>query len=153
MNDESADVIAPPPFLYAGPLVLGLLLQWRRPKSLVPGGAGRTVGALLVGLGATLVVNGFRTLRSAGEHPDPSQPTHALVTTGPYSFSRNPLYLALTLIYSGITLVANSFWSALFAPVVLLVVRRGVIDREEQYLERRFGDEYRQYKHQVRRWI
>jgi protein-S-isoprenylcysteine O-methyltransferase Ste14 len=75
------------------------------------------------------------------------------VTGGPYRFTRNPLYLSLTLIYGGITALANALPAALLLPVVLQVMRRGVIEREERYLEGKFGDEYLNYKARVRRWI
>ena len=72
---------------------------------------------------------------------------------GPYWFTRNPLYLAATLIYAGIAVRFNALWAALLLPLVLGVVQRGVIEREERYLERKFGEEYIRYKAQVRRWI
>jgi protein-S-isoprenylcysteine O-methyltransferase Ste14 len=75
------------------------------------------------------------------------------VTGGPFRFTRNPLYLSMTLIYGGITALANALPAALLLPVVLHVTRRGVIEREERYLEGKFGDEYLNYKARVRRWI
>ena len=83
----------------------------------------------------------------------PYEPTTALVTEGPYCFTRNPLYLGLTLTYGGISALANALWATLLLPFVLVVMRRGVIDREERYLERAFGEEYIRYKARVRRWI
>ena len=77
----------------------------------------------------------------------------ALVINGPFQFTRNPLYLSLTLVYSGIALLVNAFWALLMLPFVLLVMRQGVIDREECYLERKFGEEYLRYKARVRRWL
>ncbi|MFI5210728.1 MAG: methyltransferase family protein, partial [Gemmatimonadales bacterium] len=68
-------------------------------------------------------------------------------------FSRNPMYVGMTLLYLGIALWANSLWPLLLLPAVLVVMRRGVIAREEAYLERRFGDEYRSYRARVRRWL
>ena len=84
---------------------------------------------------------------------NPNEPATALVTDGPFRFSRNPLYLAFTLLYSGVAVVANALWAALPLPIILVVIQRGVIDREERYLERRFGTAYRQYKDGVRRWL
>jgi protein-S-isoprenylcysteine O-methyltransferase Ste14 len=84
---------------------------------------------------------------------DPREPTTAIVTGGPYRFTRNPLYLSMTLVYAGITALANALPAALLLPAVLAFMRRGVIEREERYLERKFGDEYMDYKARVRRWI
>jgi protein-S-isoprenylcysteine O-methyltransferase Ste14 len=75
------------------------------------------------------------------------------VAEGPYRFTRNPIYLGFTLVYGGVTALANSPWGALLLPFVLVLMQRGVIQREERYLERVFGEEYLQYKTRVRRWI
>ena len=66
---------------------------------------------------------------------------------------RNPAYLAMTLIYAGIASLANALWATLLLPVALLVIQRGVIEREERYLEGKFGEEYLSSKERVRRWI
>ena len=89
----------------------------------------------------------------AGTSPDPGQPTKKIVAEGPFRFTRNPIYVSFTLTYLGITMSVNALWSVLFLPVGLLIVRHGVIAREERYLERKFGPEYLQYKARVRRWI
>jgi protein-S-isoprenylcysteine O-methyltransferase Ste14 len=80
-------------------------------------------------------------------------PTKALVTDGLYAYSRNPIYIALTLIYLGLTIAANSVWSIVFLVPILVIIRYGVIAREERYLERKFGDAYAEYRKRVRRWI
>jgi protein-S-isoprenylcysteine O-methyltransferase Ste14 len=84
---------------------------------------------------------------------DPYKPATAVVTGGPFRFTRNPLYLSMTLIYGGIAAVANALPAALLLPIVLRLMRRGVIEREERYLERKFGDEYIEYKVRTPRWI
>jgi len=106
---------------------------------------------LVAGLG--LLVWGWRTMLGQGEHPDIRKPTNAIVSTGPFAFSRNPLYISLTLLYTGISLVVNTVWPLVFLPVVLIVMHYGVILREERYLERLFGEEYQQYRAKVRRWL
>jgi protein-S-isoprenylcysteine O-methyltransferase Ste14 len=92
-------------------------------------------------------------MKRAGTNVDPREPTTTIVTGGPYRFTRNPLYLSMTLVYAGITALANALPAALLLPAVLAFMRRGVIEREERYLERKFGDEYMDYKARVRRWI
>jgi protein-S-isoprenylcysteine O-methyltransferase Ste14 len=155
MNEPRRDlpgIVAPPPLLYAAGLAVGLLVQHRNPQPLLPPAAGRLLGvaAILLGLGAFAAIAAFRR---AGTSPNPYRPAGRLVTAGPYRLSRNPMYLGFTLWYVGISCWANSLWSLLLLPLVLLVMHQGVIAREEAYLERRFGDEYRQYRARVRRWL
>lgn len=83
----------------------------------------------------------------------PFAPTTAIIDTGPFALTRNPLYLSMTLLYTGLTLIINTIWPLLLLPFVLVVVQRGVIEREERYLERKFGEEYLSYKSRVRRWL
>lgn len=152
-RNDIAGVVAPPPLIYAVPLLVGLLLHWLRPVPLSSRGVMRSLGVLCIGAGAALIVSGVRSMHHVGTEPDPRTPSTALAIEGPYRFTRNPLYLGMTVLYSGITLLANALWAALFLPVVLAVMGRGVIAREERYLDRRFGDEYRAYRLRVRRWL
>ena len=155
MTDErdNAGVVAPPPLIYAGPLILGLLLNRKFTAPFLPRGVARVLGWPLLGGGMLLMGWFFRTMRRADTPIDPREPVSRLVTTGPFRYTRNPAYLAMTMIYGGITSLANALPSILFLPAVLLVMRRGVIEREERYLEDRFGEEYLRYKARVRRWI
>ena len=154
-NDErdNAGVVAPPPLIYLGPLVLGLLLNRRVPVPFLPRRIAHIVGWPLVGGGMLLAGWFFRTMKRADTPIDPREPVSRLVTAGPFRYTRNPAYLAMTMIYGGITSLANALPSILFLPAVLLVMRRGVIEREERYLEGKFGEEYLRYKARVRRWI
>ena len=158
MNDENdtpnnAGVIAPPPLIYGGTLGAGLLAKALLPATFLPRGVTRTLGVPLTGAGLLLFISSLRTLRRAETDVRTYKPTTSIVTEGPYRFTRNPIYLGLTLVYGGITALANSPWNALLLPFVLTVMQRGVIQREERYLERVFGEEYLQYKARVRRWI
>ncbi|MCX5796183.1 MAG: isoprenylcysteine carboxylmethyltransferase family protein [Elusimicrobia bacterium] len=83
----------------------------------------------------------------------PHKPSSALITFGPYRFSRNPLYLSSALLYAGVALWFGLLWSLLLLPAALAVVRSYVIAKEESYLERRFGRSYLDYKARVRRWL
>ena len=84
---------------------------------------------------------------------NPDQPPTFLVTTGPYRFSRNPMYVGLTLLQLGFALTFNSFWLVLTLVPTLLIMSRGVIDREEQFLATMFGQTYIDYRNRVRRWL
>lgn len=149
---EHAGVIAPPPLIYLVPLLLGILLQHWFPRSLVPVSLATPLGSLLILLGM-VGLPAIIAFRRAGTRPEPWKPVTALVTTGPYRFSRNPMYVGLTVIYLGVTVLVNSFWPLLFLPVILPLMLFGVVRREEAYMERRFGDEYRAYRTRVRRWL
>jgi len=92
-------------------------------------------------------------MRRAETNLDPRKPATTLVTGGPFQYTRNPLYLSMTLLYGGISTLANALPAALLLPIVLHLMRRGVIEREERYLERKFGDVYLQYKVKAPRWI
>ena len=145
MTDDEQDnpgVVAPPPLIYLGPLVLGLLLNASFPVPFLPRGMRHVLGWPLLGGGVLLMNWFFWTLRSAGTPVNPEKPVSSLVTDGPFRYTRNPGYLSMAMIYAGMTSLANAFWAILLLPVALLAIRRGVIEREERYLERKFGEEY-----------
>ncbi|SRR6266496_57912 len=159
MNSELPDnpgVIAPPPLIYVIPLLLGLILHVLYPVRLVrylPRLVRGFLGGSLVAFALTFTTIAFRTMRRANTNVNPTKPTTSLVVEGPFQVTRNPLYLSLTLFYAGITILVNSLWTALMLPAILVVMRKGVIDREERYLERKFGEHYLHYKANVRRWF
>lgn len=145
-------VIAPPPLIFLVPLVLGVAVGRWIPIPLLPRAWAWGVGAVCLGLSG-LVISAVRAFRRARTRPEPWKPTTALVTDGPYRFTRNPMYLGFALVYVGVTLLVNTLWPLLLLPVVLTVIHFLVIRREERYLERKFGDDYRAYLRTVRRWI
>ena len=110
------------------------------------------IGAVSVGLAGKQLAE-IGEMRRAGTNVDPYKPSTTIVEAGPYRYTRNPLYVGMTLMYGGFSALANALPSVLLLPGVLAVMRRGVIEREERYLEGKFGDEYRAYKARVRRWI
>jgi protein-S-isoprenylcysteine O-methyltransferase Ste14 len=146
------NVVAPPPLLYAVPWLGGLLLNRLLPLPRVPLGV-RLVGLALMAAGIGLAGWFIWTMRRAGTPVDPREAPTALVTEGPFRHTRNPAYVAFTLTYSGLSLLTSILWPLLLLPLVLLAVDRGVIQREERYLEKQFGSSYSQYRHRVRRWL
>ncbi len=152
-NADNPGVIAPPPLIYAGALVAGLLANRRYHIPFLPRPLARTLGWPLVACGLAIGLLGFREMRRAETNPDPRKPATTVVTEGPFRFTRNPLYLSMTLLYGGISALANALPPILLLPIVLRLMRRGVIEREERYLERKFGDVYLQYKVRAPRWI
>jgi len=141
------------PVLYAGTLLLGLGIHLLWPMHLASGLAIRVVGTVLVVMSGVLSRWASRTMRRAGTKVLPSQPTLSIVTSGPFRFSRNPLYVAGSFLYLGLTLVFNSGWPlGLFVPM-FVILDWGIVRREERYLEKKFGDTYLAYKASVRRWL
>ena len=104
-----------------------------------------------IGLGAGVAVT--IAFRKAATAISPTRPTSRLVLTGPYRYSRNPDYIGQLVLYLGIALAANTWWPIWLLPPVLAVVERGVVFREERYLEAKFGREYEDYKRSVPRWL
>ena len=92
-------------------------------------------------------------MQATSTNVNPSLPTTAIVTSGPFRFSRNPLYVGLTLLYFGLTLAFNTWWSVVLLVPILIIMHRGVVLREECYLEQKFGETYRQYRSKVRRYL
>jgi protein-S-isoprenylcysteine O-methyltransferase Ste14 len=95
----------------------------------------------------------MRTIEKAGTPIRTDQPVECLVTDGPFRYTRNPGYLGLAMLYAGIAGLRNSLWAILLLPVVVYVIQREVIGREERYLERTFGEEYLAYKARVGHWV
>ena len=152
-TQDVPNIIAPPPLVYVGGLILGLILGALFSTPFLPGGLTWTVGLPLIALGVVLLATAFRAFRRAGTSPDPGEPTKRVVTDGPFRFTRNPIYLGFTLIYLGITVALSSLGALLLLLPALAIIDRGVIVREERYLARRFGDKYLRYKTRVRRWL
>jgi protein-S-isoprenylcysteine O-methyltransferase Ste14 len=150
---DTPGVVARPPLIYAVPLIAGLLADALFPAPFLPSTVTWVLGLPLIGVGVIIGLLGDRALDAAGTNRSPNAPTAELVTRGPYHFTRNPLYLSVTLIYAGIVVLANALWAALLLPFVLVVMQKGVIEREERYLERKFGEEYLRYKSRTRGWI
>jgi protein-S-isoprenylcysteine O-methyltransferase Ste14 len=149
----SPDVISCPPMIYLGSLVLGLLLNWLVPSQRLLSISCPVTGWLLAFAGFCIGFWGVRTFIRFGTNVRPDLPVTALVTSGPYRYSRNPLYMACTIIYLGITLSVGSLWLLVTLMPTLALMHWKIVRREEEYLEGRFGDDYRAYKAQVNRWI
>src|SRR5688500_12609042 len=113
---ETAHVLAPPPLIYGGGLAAGLLIQRTFPIRLLPRSAAGPIGRTLIGLGIPLFVFAVAAMLRAGTSIRPDRPTTALVVSGPFRYSRNPGYLSMTLLYSGIAALANAFWPMALLP-------------------------------------
>ncbi len=150
---DNPGVIAPPPLIFLGFLLLGLVLDALWPLAILPDVTQYLLGIVLFGLGIGLSVTCIAHLRRLGTDFRTHKPASTLVTDGPYRVSRNPIYIALSLVHIGIAVAVDSPWMLAMLIPALAVVRIGVIAREERYLEARFGDDYRRYRASVRRWL
>jgi protein-S-isoprenylcysteine O-methyltransferase Ste14 len=152
----TAGVIVRPPLLFLAALLLGLAsdrllpLPFAVPEASV---VHWTIAGSLILIGLALAAAGIRNFSRARTPVPTNQPTRTLVTTGIHGWTRNPIYLGMFLVYGGIGVAARSPWILILTLPVATAIRYGVVAREEAYLERRFGDAYRDYKATVRRWL
>lgn len=142
-----------PPLVYVGSIALGLVLHLLGPARLVPSSVSAPVGAMITVLAIALFVSAVRTLRAAGTPIPGNRPTTTIVRTGPYCFSRNPIYLAFSLLQLGLSVWVNSLALLITLVPAVALMWLVVIPREERYLEVRFPSEYLPYKASVRRWL
>lgn len=151
---DSAKITFPPPLIYLGVLLVGLLADWLLGLSLaVPMTVRVATLVVLLLAGAVLLLGARDRFVSAGTDVKPWKTTSAVVSRGVYAFTRNPMYLGMALIYLGLAIAFLSLSALVLLPLVLVAVQTQVIAREERYLEAKFGDEYRAYKARVRRWF
>lgn len=151
-DGDNAGVRVPPPLIYVAAFLVALLLNWLLPLAALP--AFRRTAALVFLLpGVLLMIWSNVLFRRAHTSLVPVKPSNALVVQGAYRLTRNPMYLGLLCVYFAAALWFNVLWALILLPVLVVAMQRMVIVKEERYLERRFGDSYRQYRAQVRRWI
>jgi protein-S-isoprenylcysteine O-methyltransferase Ste14 len=143
----------PPPIVYVAAIAGGALLQKLLPLP-IGGGFPRVLAAwVFVGLWAVIVAISFYAFWRARTSIVPIRPATALVETGPYRFTRNPMYVSLAALTLGVGLWMNTWWVILLLIPAVVAIDRLVIAREEAYLGRRFGDAYDSYRRRVRRWL
>ena len=160
MQEESGDaidlpdILILPPILVGGALIIGLLVHYAVwTVTLLPTVLARVLGVVVFVSAGALAHFAHLAMKRAGTNILPTQPTLALATDGPYRFSRNPLYIAAIGVYLGVTLWVNGLAPLLLALPMSWLLHWGIVLREEQYLEAKFGDAYRLYQANVRRWL
>jgi protein-S-isoprenylcysteine O-methyltransferase Ste14 len=146
-----------PPLYFIGGFLVGMLLHATvRPFPFANGPAARTLvtaGWIVFWIGMLVAHSGVATFMLAGTTMFPFKEASRLVTHGPYRFTRNPMYLGLTLAYAGLSLALNTVWPLILLPLMLWLLVKTVIEVEEQYLTAEFGDAYTSYRKRVRRWL
>lgn len=142
-----------PPWVYLGAIALGLLLHFVWTIRLVSRAVSVPLGSTVVLIAIALFLYAVRTLLSAGTPVRGNRPTTAIVCTGPYRYSRNPIYLSFSLLHFGIACWVNSLWPLVTLIPAVALISCVVIPREEHYLENHFPSDYLPYKASVRRWL
>jgi protein-S-isoprenylcysteine O-methyltransferase Ste14 len=153
---DYADVVVKPPILFLGAILLGCLLSWIVPLGPGLGSANAlalSVGGALAAVGLALFVVSVREFRRAGTSVVPGEASTVLLDRGPYRYTRNPIYISFIVFYFGMAIMLTSTWMLLLLIPVLIVLRRGVVEREEAYLQSKFGEAYRKYQARVPRWL
>jgi protein-S-isoprenylcysteine O-methyltransferase Ste14 len=150
---DSPGVTIHPPLLYLSGVVIGAVVNGMKSMPLSHSTIVRIVGLIVVILGIGWTNWGRLAMKAHGTNINPTKPTTTIITSGPYRFSRNPLYLGLTIIYLGLSLAVNSWWCLLLLIPIGLLMHFQVVVREERYLKGKFGDTYRQYQSRVRRYL
>src|SRR5215467_2648469 len=157
--NRAAGVIAKPTLLFLAALLLGFVFDHMLPLPfpVARSGSVHWISAIIAGFliltGIAVFAAGIRNFSSAATPVQGTKPTRALVTTGIHGWTRNPIYLGMFVLYIGIGAAAESPWVLVLTLPLAITIRYGVVAREEAYLERRFGDAYREYKARVRRWL
>jgi protein-S-isoprenylcysteine O-methyltransferase Ste14 len=150
---DRAGVIVPPPLIYLTSVLVGVFLDYIWPLQMPLASIATWVGMTLMLASGLLSIAAHREFRRAGTPVNPNEPTSAIVRTGPYRVSRNPLYVALSLLQVGVGLWLENVWIVAMLPPALVVMWWGVVAREERYLVQKFGQEYLDYKSSVHRWL
>jgi protein-S-isoprenylcysteine O-methyltransferase Ste14 len=144
----------PPPLLYVAGLAAGWGLdRWHRLPISGESLLREAIGGVGILVWLVLFLSALAAFRRARTTLIPNLPAAALVTGGPYRFTRNPMYVSLVALYVGVTLLMNSWWPLLFLPAVLVVIDRAVIARVERYLASAFRAVYGAYTMRVGRWL
>jgi protein-S-isoprenylcysteine O-methyltransferase Ste14 len=141
-----------PPIIFLCAILLGIALNWAWPFHFVSSNV-RLLGPLVTACAVVLFLLSYREFRRAGTSVQGSKRSTVIVRTGPYRFSRNPIYLAFILLVLGLSVWLNSLWLLVMLVPPVAIIALLVIPREERFLERNFNGQYSSYKAQVRRWL
>ena len=153
-NASTAQVLVRPPLAWALAVIAAFTLDWLMPLPFVPAAVpARWLGGAVFVVALALFAWAIATITRAGSNVPTNMPTTSIVDTGPYRFTRNPIYLGMMLGLVGLAIAFDSLWPLVTLVPFALVIRYGVVAREEAYLERTFGEVYRRYRARVRRWL
>ena len=151
---DAPDIVILPPVLVGGTMIAGLIIHfavWSVP--LLPTVVARALGLTIFIASGIFARRAHRAMDRVGTNVFPTQPTLALATDGPYRRTRNPMYIAAIGGYLGVAIFVNGVIPLILLLPMIWILHRGVVLREEQYLARKFGEEYRAYQSRVPRWL
>lgn len=148
-SEDNPRVFVPPPLIFAGFLTVGRLID-SGPSAI---GAVQLVAVALGLVGLALIALALGIFRTTKTRPEPWQPASALVASGIYGLTRNPMYLGMAILSLAVALFFASLPAAILTLIAIIIIDRAVIKREEAYLARRFGEDYAAYRQTVRRWL
>jgi protein-S-isoprenylcysteine O-methyltransferase Ste14 len=153
-DTDTSNAAVRPPVAWLLAFAAGVAADQLYPLRFVPASVpGAWVGGAIFAIAFALAIWAIVTIRNAGTQVETYKPTTTIVANGPYRLTRNPIYLAMVLGLIGLAIAFDSLWIVVTLVPFYLVIRYGVVAREEAYLERKFGDVYRGYKSRVRRWL
>lgn len=152
-KNDHAQIVINPFLIYVALALCAFLAQKYILLPFIPQSSARIAGVIIMVFNLSIGLPAVRGMLSAKTSPNPSRPTTSLILSGPYRFSRNPMYIGLTLLFAGLMIFFQNLWGILLLPVVIWLITIWVIVPEEEYLELKFGNEYLNYKSTVRRWI
>lgn len=152
-DTDSAHVKFPPPLMALLAVLFGTFLHWFWPIPMTSENLRWPLGFIFILIGIGIIIFCSKLFKKAQTNIEPWKTTSHIVTTGIYGISRNPIYTSFILIGLGIAFAFNSVWIAAMQIAVVIIIEKFVIKKEEAYLESKFGDEYRNYKMKVRRWL
>jgi len=147
------DVIALPPLILGATIALGLILNYFWPAKVLAHSLAVPLGILIVFVAVAIGLLAVREMVTASTPLDVRKRSTRIVTSGIFQQSRNPIYLGMVLLCTGIAFLVDSLWLLGLVPLFAAILQKGVIEPEEAYLERNFGEDYLRYKARVRRWI
>jgi protein-S-isoprenylcysteine O-methyltransferase Ste14 len=156
-TQDTPGLMMPPPVFLGVAVLLALILDWITGLSFLAAPAITSpqtwLGVIILAAGVWLPVAGAREFNRSGTNINPFQPALKLVTTGPYRFTRNPMYLGMIIILLGLSLMLSLEWGLILTPFLWLAFDRLVVAREETYLTAKFGTPYREFLSRTRRWL
>jgi protein-S-isoprenylcysteine O-methyltransferase Ste14 len=152
-SQDKAGVLIFPPLLYLLVLATGIVVSYFFPHHFIDFSIALTMGIIITALGITSLILAATLFRKNKNPVNPSGSTQLIICSGIYKYTRNPMYLGLTTIFIGISTITNAWFSFILLFPLLMVCQKGIIEREEKYLTRKFGNEYLDYQSKVRRWI
>jgi len=150
---DHADVKIHPPILVLIHLAMAFAAKWAIPIPFAVPAVVQNIGFVLLAIGFLLGAAAFMEFRKAGTTINPHGNVSSIIGSGVYRFTRNPIYLGMVLMLIGLPLLSGTWWGLILAPVLIFSLNNLVIQHEETYLERKFGEVYTGYKSRVRRWL